>query len=129
MKNNKLNLKVNAKDKTSGDEYRFSIDFYVFKQDGKFISYCPSVDLSSSGDNFNDAISAFYEAFQLYVETCVEMGTLQEDLIRHGWKVKKTGVTPPRFSSMLKKKEMKNLMESEINYQRLVTPISIPAFQ
>jgi len=128
MKNKSVILETSAIDRASGREFRFALEFYVFMQSGKYIAYCPSLDLSSSAESFNDAVSSFYEAFQLYVETCVEMGTLQQDLLGHGWKIKKNGVTPPKFTMLFKKPEMKRLLEGNVNYERLVTPVRIPAF-
>jgi len=128
MKNHRLKLDTTAVENITGSEYRFTLEFYIFMQNGKYIAYCPSLDLSSSAESFNEAVSNFYESFQLYVETCVEMGTLQQDLLAHGWKIKKSGITPPKYTTIIKKPEMKNLLEGSTNYERLVTPARIPAF-
>lgn len=128
MDKNKIILQASAVEQTSGQEYHFLLEYYVFMQDGSYIAYCPSLDLSTSADNFNEAISNFYEAFQLYVETCVEYGTLQQDLELHGWKILKAGVRPPKTTTVLRKPEMKSLLDSNTSYERIVTPARIPAF-
>ena len=84
----KLILKTSAKD-NAANEYRFRLEFYVFQEDGVYIAYCPSLDISTSGDTFNGAVGNFYEMFQLHIECCVEHGTLLKDLAAHRWKVRK----------------------------------------
>lgn len=111
----------------STTEYRFSLELYVFQENDSFIAYCPALDLSTSADSFNEAVSNFYESLQLYIECCLDNGTLQEDLAAHGWKLKKNTLVPPSFSSLLRKPEMRKLMDSHLNFERIVTPARIPA--
>ena len=85
--NNKLLLNANAVDNTS-TEYRFSLEFFIFQENGKYVAYCPALDISTCADTYNEAISSFYEMFQLHIECCVESGTLYDDLLAHGWKMK-----------------------------------------
>jgi len=126
MNSKKVKLNTSAVEINTGDEYRFNIEFYVYKQDGKYIAYCPSLDLATSASNFNEAVSNFYECFQLYVETCVEAGTLHEDLLSHGWKLTKMSIVPPKSTTVLRKPEMKALIDSNINYERLSVPARLP---
>lgn len=109
-------------------EYRFSLEFYIFQENGSYIAYCPSLDISTCAKSYNEAISAFYEMFQLHIECCVENGTLYDDLVAHGWKIGKKTIFPPAFSSLMRKSEMKRLMNSSLNFERVVTPARIPAF-
>ena len=127
MDNKGLRLRVSASDDQMR-EYHFSIEFFIFQENGTFIAYSPALDLSSSAETYNEAISNFYEMFQLYVESCVESGTLQEDLQAHGWKLhkKSKSLQPPSFSVLMKKPEMKKLLESHINFERIVTPARMP---
>lgn len=113
--------------KTGHDiEYRFQIDFYLFKEDGRYISYCPALDLSSSGDSHNEAIANFYEAFQLFVETCVSNNSLLDALKDLGWKIDNVKLTPPSFSFLMKNPEFSCLIEGMVDYERIVSnPLSI----
>ncbi len=95
-------------------EYRFSLEFFVFQENGLQIAYCPSLDISTSGATFNEAVGNFYEMFQLYIECCVENNTLHDDLLAHGWKVQKKQMLPPTFSVLMRKPEMKKLMKGRI---------------
>lgn len=107
-------------------DYRFSLEFFVFQENGLQIAYCPSLDISTSGMTFNDAVSNFYEMFQLYIECCVENNTLQDDLLAHGWKLQKRQMQPPTFAVLMKKPEMKKLMKGNIGYEKVVAPARIP---
>ncbi len=64
-------------------QHRFNIQYYIFKSEGRYIAYCPALDMTSSGEDMNDVIKQFYEHFQLYVECCIEDNTLIEDLKAH----------------------------------------------
>ncbi|MCD8288333.1 MAG: hypothetical protein LUC26_00230 [Prevotella sp.] len=108
--------------------YHFRIEFYVYPDNDVYIAYCPSLDLITCDKTFNEAISAFYEMFQLYVEGCVEDGTLHDDLIAHGWKVSKQKLTPPTLTTMLRQKTMKDLLASDKPFERVVSTAQIPAY-
>ena len=123
--NNKLHLRANAVDNISR-EYHFSIEFFVFQEGGNYIAYCPALDISTCASSYNEAISGFYEMFQLHVECCVESGTLYDDLLAHGWKLKKKTMQPPTLVSMMKKPELKKLFSSNISFERVVAPARIP---
>jgi len=110
----------------SGSIHKFSINFYVYEQDCMHIAYCPALDLTTTGTDFNDAVSQFYEAFQLYVECCVDEGTLIADLKAHGWKVTGVNITPPTFEKQLERPGLKKLMESGCEFERLKANYKIP---
>ena len=107
-------------------EYRFSLEFFVFQENGLQIAYCPSLDISTSGTTFNEAVGNFYEMFQLYIECCVENNTLHDDLLAHGWKVQKKQMLPPTFAVLMRKPEMQKLMKGNIGYEKVVAPARIP---
>lgn len=123
---NKTKIKLNT---TAVDDnnrhYKFNIEYYVFVENGSYIAYCPALDLSSSGKTFNDAVSAFYECFQLYIESCIDSDTLFADLQAHGWKVSRKSIKAPAFTSLLKKPEMKRLVNSGIGFEKIVSPAQI----
>lgn len=117
---NKFDLALNS------EEYRFSLEFLVFQEEGLFIAYCPSLDLSTSGNSFNDAVGNFYEMFQLYLESCIETGTLMEDLVAHGWEATSDTIAPPSFSALVFKPEMKRIVDGHFGYEKVVTSARIP---
>jgi predicted RNase H-like HicB family nuclease len=79
------------------DEFRLNVDIYVFREGENYISYCPSLDICSSGKNFNDAVKNFYEAFELYADYWTEHGTLEADLKAHKNNLAALGVSRKEF--------------------------------
>ena len=55
QKNNKIRIKT-------------SLKYVVYKEDNYYVSQCLDVDVSSFGDNNQDAIDNLNEAIQLYFE-------------------------------------------------------------
>ena len=109
-------------------EYRTRVEIFVFEDSpGVYVAYCPSLDLSTSDDSFNGALSSFYEALQLHIEYCVESGTLIEDLISHGWVRKRVNLLPPKFDKLLKTSGLSDIVKSDKSYERIVTPVRVPA--
>ena len=120
----RVRLKANVTDECNR-EYRFSIEFFVFQQDGAYIAYCPSMDISTSGKTFNEAVGNFHEMFQLHIECCIDNESLIQDFLNHGWKAKNMDLLPPKTSYLMKKPEMKRLMDSNIGFEKIVTPARI----
>lgn len=117
-KGTKIKLTTEAKDNREV-EYRFTLNFYVYEDRGLFAAYCPSLDLLTADTSFDGAITSFYEIFQLYVEECVEHNTLIADMKAHGWKVKKHELEEPSFYNLMKKPQLKQLMNSQHDFERI----------
>ena len=109
------------------NRFRFDVDVYIFKEDEHLTAYFPSLDLASTGTDFQDAVKNFYECLQLHVECCMEMGTFEEDLKEHGWKVGAKRVVPPSFRTQLRRPQLSALMQSNTNYERISAPVRIAA--
>lgn len=107
------------------DEFRFNVDIYVFREGENYISYCPSLDICSSGKDYIDAVKNFYEAFELYADYWKEHGTLETDLKAHGWEVGEGMATPPRPRVLLDRPMFSDLMSGEASFERIVSPIRI----
>lgn len=126
QENSQVLLEVEASDNRDR-EYRFRIEYYVFVENGTYIAYCPSLDISTSGKTFNEAVGNFYECFQLHMECCIECGSLCDDLRAHGWKMRAKSIQPPTFVALMKKPEMKKLMQGGIGFEKIIAPVRIPA--
>lgn len=108
-------------------DIKITVEFFVFQEDGAYIAYCPSLELSTSDASYNGAISSFYEMLQLHMEYCTDNNTLFDDLKAHGWKVGGGRVVPPTFASLMKKPEMKKLMNGNIGFEKVVGPAKVMA--
>ena len=115
----------NSTIEVNDNRFRFNVDVYLFNEQGHMTVYCPSLDIATTGTDFQDAIKNFYECLQLYVECCLEMGTFEEDLKEHGWKVGEKKIVPPTFRTLLRRPQLSALMQSNTNYKRISAPIRI----
>ena len=51
-------MKDNVKTDTihvDNNTYKFNVDIYIFKERENYISYCPSLDICSSGEDISDS--------------------------------------------------------------------------
>lgn len=109
------------------EKTQFDISIYVFREADYYVAYCPALDLSTSGTDYIDAVKNFYECLQLYVDSCTAMGTLADDLRAHGWQLKGDTIVPPAFRTLLDKPQMADLLDGGSSFERIVTPMQMPA--
>jgi hypothetical protein len=80
--------KVNIIKTQGGDNFlELQLSVLVFQEGDYFLSYCPSLDLSSYGNSIHDAKEGFDDVMKNFIEDSVKNKTLHEDLIKHGWKI------------------------------------------
>ena len=78
-------IKVSSK----GIEVKVSVFVYLdtdYPKKGMFIAYCPSLDLIGYGVGEENARKDFEWIMEDYFSDMMSQGTLQEDLMSHGWK-------------------------------------------
>lgn len=46
----------------------------------KWVAICPEIHVGSQGDTFDEAVAMVKEAVQVWIEFCLEQGTLHEAL-------------------------------------------------
>ena len=65
---------------------RMHLRGYVKKEKpGMYVSYCPALDLCSQGETAKKARENIVEAVQLFIESCLEDGTLHNVLRESGF--------------------------------------------
>ena len=57
----------------------------LFQEEDSYLAYCPALNLSTYGESLIDARAAFEDLIFAYIEDGTKMGTLEKDLIAHGW--------------------------------------------
>lgn len=57
-----------------------------FEEDGVIVALCPEPQVSSFGDNLDEAEKSVREALELFFEGCESMGTLHEVLEESGYR-------------------------------------------
>lgn len=75
--------------KTDGNEnvLELQLNVLIFQEGDFYISYCPSLNLSSYGESIQDAKDGFDEVMTGFIEDSVKRKTLHADLTNHGWRV------------------------------------------
>jgi len=75
--------------------FQASLPVTILREGDQFVAYTHALDLSTSGDTFEQAQRRFVEAVQIFFEECFSMGTLDSVLIDLGWKKGKSQWNPP----------------------------------
>lgn len=65
------------------------------REDKQFVAYSPVLDLSTSGHTFELARRRFEQAVDIFIDECIELGTLSQVLEDLGWKKVKKEWKPP----------------------------------
>ncbi len=90
---------------------KLNVSVFLFKEDDVFHAYCPELDLVGYDYTEDGAKKSFEFVLKDYLEYTVENGTLEEDLMNHGWRKSKTGkVTEPSASSLLRRSQLKKVL-------------------
>ncbi|MCK4261629.1 hypothetical protein KAX00_00820 [bacterium] len=66
--------------------YEVDLPVTFLKEGKKFIAYTPALDLSTCGDDFDQAKKRFEEIVRIFLEELFKMGTLESVLLECGWK-------------------------------------------
>lgn len=101
------------------------LDVFLLEEDGMIVSYCPSLQLSSYGEDIQDAKKAFKEAMDIFLQDTIHKGTLEKVLLKLGWTLKavpKPAFEPPSIHATDIKRMSKHII------QNMQTKISIPAY-
>ena len=95
---------------------------YVFADGAAYVAYCPELDISASGADEEDARQALSEVLSIYFDDTINRGTLEEDLLAHGWRKNKRGVAEPTTSSLLRHSALRNIMAKK-EFRKYAVPI------
>lgn len=64
-----------------------NVQVALFQEDGIWVAYCPALEVSSYGDNKDEAKEAFEEAMQIFLAETDRKGTLEKYLLKLGWQL------------------------------------------
>ncbi|MCX6580717.1 MAG: type II toxin-antitoxin system HicB family antitoxin [Candidatus Aminicenantes bacterium] len=65
-------------------------DGIIFKEGRTYVSYCPELDVSSCGNNIDEARNNLKMAVSLFIEEAENMGTLEDILDEAGYELKES---------------------------------------
>lgn len=75
--------------------YQASLPVTFLREGDQFVAYTPALDLSTSGETFEQAKKRFGEIVQIFFEECLSLGTLESMLMDLGWKKENSEWNPP----------------------------------
>ena len=74
---------------------RLNFRIEIFKEDDQYVAIAPELNVSSFGDNPDEAKSSLAEAVGLFLEECKRMGTLEDVLTESRFKFDKRSWQAP----------------------------------
>ena len=66
---------------------KFRLTEEIWKEGNMYVSYCPELDISSCGDNIEQAKKNLYETIQINIEETKKWGLLKNFLMNVAWKL------------------------------------------
>ena len=116
--------KLSAVIRIGMDEIRTTFGVYLFSEGDTQIAYCPSLNLSAYGETVTEAKKEFEKVLREHLEWCIEHGTLEADLEKHGWRKRKESYSAPLVTAMVKKDETLRDILNNREYRRYAQPIT-----
>lgn len=113
----------------SGSNVSVELSVFVYKDleypnGDMYIAYCPELDLVGYDTTDKKARKSFEYVLKDYLDYTLEKGTLEADLLEHGWRKYKNGkLVEPSYSNMLKNTQLKSVLR-----QNEFTKYSVPLF-
>jgi len=100
------------------------VEVLLVKEGNYWVSYAPSLKLSSYGDTKEEARKGFSEALGIFLADTVGKGTFERLLIEYGWTLsRKAYQPPPGFASL----DVTNLLQGSTAKPSVYTrKVSIP---
>ena len=99
------------------------VEVQLIKVGDYIVSYCPALDLSSFGNDEEDAKEGFEEALSIFFDELHKRGTLEKVLLNLGWGLRKLPVASfePPEEKYLKKHPLN--VNKTFN-ERLLIPVN-----
>jgi predicted RNase H-like HicB family nuclease len=104
---------------------KITIQIVLFQEDNMWVAYCPALELSSYGDDQQDAKTAFREALDIFLKETDRKSTLERYLLKLGWQLQikpKPVYNQPYFSLQDNKKLF--VKNPEIYHEKVAIPIA-----
>jgi predicted RNase H-like HicB family nuclease len=97
-----------------------NVTVMLYEQGDNIVAYCPALDLSSYAKTEKEAIASFREALDIFLEYCEENGTLEQNLVACGWKLRHGYLQPDEVSVPMELLKAKKLHSFD---QKVLLPV------
>ena len=77
------------------DGLEITVEVMLIKDGEQWVSYAPSLQLTSYGNTQQEAKDGFAEALDIFMEHTACKGTLERLLIEYGWVLSRSNYAPP----------------------------------
>lgn len=114
--------------KRSGNNISVEVSVFVYKDldypnGDMYIAYCPELDLTGYDTTDKKARKSFEFVLKDYLEYTIKEGTLEKDLVSHGWKRYKNGkLVEPTLDTMLKRTQLRTILNQN-SYTKYSVPV------
>lgn len=98
-----------------------NVQVALFQEDGIWVAYCPALEVSSYGDNKDEAKEAFEEAMQIFLAETDRKGTLEKYLLKLGWQLQQKPKPMYNQPHLTLKENKRLLKKSPLIYNERVT--------
>jgi len=102
----------------------------IFEEDGTVVCYCPALDLAGSGYSEKEAVDSYKYVMTEYFDHTTKEKTLEKDLLRLGWQIKKNlhkNIIPPPVTHLLESNSNFKRVFEKFDYKKFSTKILFPA--
>lgn len=90
-----------------------------------WVAYCPELDLAGTDHGKDAAIKSLKYVLTDYFDYTLKHGTLEKDLLSHGWRKYKNGkLVEPTYENLLKTGKLKSVI-SQDSYLKYSIPINV----
>ena len=101
------------------------LSVFMFKEDNVYHAYCPELDLVGYDYTEDDAKKSLEWVLKDYFDYTIKNGTLEQDLLEHGWRINKTGkVSEPTTTSLLRKSQLKDVLVKK-EFSKYSVPVAL----
>jgi hypothetical protein len=111
--------------------YDISLSLIAFREDKKFILFCPALDLSGYGDTEKEAEDSFRVALKEFFRYTTENKTLESELSKMGWLLPdgdSDELIPPGISQLLELNDDFNRIFNEYDFRKFDRKVTFPGF-
>lgn len=95
----------------------------------RWTAICPSLGVASQGESADNAKASLREAVELWFESCVERGVLDQAMRESNFRALPSGEMPPRDSEHVLVNSSLGDEEADIRGDLFPIQIEIPAYQ
>ncbi|MCR4959012.1 MAG: hypothetical protein K6B13_10495 [Prevotella sp.] len=112
----------------NGVQMKLSVYVYLdteYPNGAMYVAYCPELDLVGYDDTEEGARKSFEIVVNDYLDYTLEHGTLEADLLAHGWRKRKNGkIVEPTYPSMMKHTSLMSVLAND-SFSKFSLPVTV----